>query len=95
VVVEGELEGDLFGVEQVILRASARVKGNLVAPRVALEDGATFQGGIDMSSPGRQSPAVPKSAMATQPAPKPAKDADESKPSSEASGPESKSPDDD
>jgi cytoskeletal protein CcmA (bactofilin family) len=48
VTVEGNVEGDLHGEEQVVLRASATVEGNIRAPRVTLEDGATFRGGIDM-----------------------------------------------
>ena len=50
VMVEGEVEGDLRAEEQVILRHSAKVQGNITAPRVALEDGATFRGGIEMES---------------------------------------------
>jgi cytoskeletal protein CcmA (bactofilin family) len=51
VTVEGEVEGDLTALEQVILRSSARVQGDITAPRVVLEDGATFRGGIDMGAP--------------------------------------------
>lgn len=48
--VEGTVQGNLQGKEQVILRRSARVRGNIAAPRVTLEDGCTFTGGIDMES---------------------------------------------
>lgn len=48
VFVEGTMEGDLFGSEQVIIRKSARIRGNIAAPRVTLEDGATFKGSIEM-----------------------------------------------
>jgi len=48
VTVEGEVEGDLNAGEQVVLRNSARVLGDLTAPRVVLEDGATFRGLVDM-----------------------------------------------
>lgn len=48
IIVEGEVDGSLFGGEQIILRQSARVRGNIVAPRVTLEDGAIFKGNIDM-----------------------------------------------
>lgn len=48
VIVEGEVEGDLQGDEQIVLRRTAKVQGNIAAPRVTLEDGATFRGGIDM-----------------------------------------------
>jgi cytoskeletal protein CcmA (bactofilin family) len=46
--VEGSMEGDLFGSEQVIIRKSARIRGNIASPRVTLEDGATFKGSIEM-----------------------------------------------
>jgi cytoskeletal protein CcmA (bactofilin family) len=48
VTIEGEVEGDIQAEERIILRPTARVRGNMVAPRVALEDGAKFQGTIDM-----------------------------------------------
>jgi len=50
ITVQGQVEGDLFGGEQVILRPSCRVIGNITAPRVALEDGANFRGTIDMEA---------------------------------------------
>lgn len=46
--VEGEVEGNLFGDEQVVVRQSGAVRGNITAPRVSLEDGANFKGTIDM-----------------------------------------------
>lgn len=48
ITVEGSVEGNLTAQEQVILRTSARVQGNITAPRVVLEDGARFRGGVDM-----------------------------------------------
>lgn len=48
VTVEGSVEGDVSADEQVILRSSAFVQGDIVAPRVVLEDGARFRGGVDM-----------------------------------------------
>ncbi len=53
IVVEGQVEGNLYGGDQIILRSSGSVHGNLTAPRVALEDGAQFKGSIDME-PKRQ-----------------------------------------
>jgi cytoskeletal protein CcmA (bactofilin family) len=50
IVIMGEVEGNLFGSEQIILRQSSSVRGNLVAPRVSLEDGSNFKGNIDMTS---------------------------------------------
>ena len=48
ITIEGEVEGNLFGEEQILLRQSGTVRGNIVAPRVSLEDGSKFKGSIDM-----------------------------------------------
>lgn len=48
VTVEGSVEGNLRAEQQVVLRASARVQGDITSPRVVLEDGAAFRGGVDM-----------------------------------------------
>ncbi len=52
IVVDGKVEGDLYATESVSIRASAKVKGNVFAPRVAISDGAFFQGRIDMQPSG-------------------------------------------
>ena len=46
--VEGTVEGELRGREQIIVTRSGSVNGNIVAPRVTLEDGCRFKGSIDM-----------------------------------------------
>jgi cytoskeletal protein CcmA (bactofilin family) len=46
--VEGTVEGELRGREQVIVTRTGSVSGNIVAPRVTLEDGCRFKGSIDM-----------------------------------------------
>lgn len=48
IYVEGNVEGDLRSDEQVVIRAAGNVRGNIVAPRVTLEDGCKFKGSIDM-----------------------------------------------
>lgn len=48
IIVEGTLKGDMFGSEKVIIRNTGNVLGNIVAPRVTLEDGAKFKGSIEM-----------------------------------------------
>jgi cytoskeletal protein CcmA (bactofilin family) len=40
--IEGEVDGNLTAEEQIVLRKSSRVRGDLVAPRVTIEDGARF-----------------------------------------------------
>ncbi len=68
IVVMGEVEGNIFGSEQIILRQSSTVQGNLVAPRVSLEDGANFKGSIDMTSkPEAEAKPLPKDNTATKP----------------------------
>ncbi|PYV38461.1 MAG: hypothetical protein DMG09_11920 [Acidobacteria bacterium] len=44
----GAVEGNLYGHDQIVVRNSGNVRGNITAPRVALEDGSRFKGSIDM-----------------------------------------------
>jgi cytoskeletal protein CcmA (bactofilin family) len=46
--IAGQVRGDLTGSEKVIVLRSGNVHGNIVAPRMTLEDGAIFKGSIDM-----------------------------------------------
>ena len=46
--VEGTVDGELRGREQVMVTRTGSVNGNIVAPRVTLEDGCRFKGSIDM-----------------------------------------------
>ncbi len=55
--IEGTVTGDVTGTEKVVIAASGQVQGNIVAPRVTLEDGAQFKGSIDMD-PGSNSDRV-------------------------------------
>jgi cytoskeletal protein CcmA (bactofilin family) len=48
ITVEGTTEGDLFASERIAIRSNANVRGNLLAPRISLEDGARFKGSIEM-----------------------------------------------
>jgi cytoskeletal protein CcmA (bactofilin family) len=54
--IAGAVAGDIAGSEKVIISKSGRVQGNIVAPRVQLDDGALFRGSIDMN-PAEQAPA--------------------------------------
>jgi cytoskeletal protein CcmA (bactofilin family) len=66
VTVYGTVEGDLHGDEGVHIAATARVVGNVTAPRVSLENGAQFQGSIVTKesaaarAPASEEPAVDK-----------------------------------
>jgi len=60
VVVFGELIGNVNASETVDLRDKASVDGDIVAPRVAIAEGAHFRGSIDMQ---RKEPAATKVGM--------------------------------
>lgn len=49
VEVGGRVDGDVRGHERIILTASARLHGDLQAPRVVIEEGAFFKGQVNMS----------------------------------------------
>lgn len=51
ICIEGEVQGNLFGEDQVTIRQSGKVRGNVTSPRVTLEDGSKFKGAIDMNPP--------------------------------------------
>lgn len=48
IVVDGTLEGDLYGAERVAIRKNGHVRGNIISPRVSLEDGGHFKGSVEM-----------------------------------------------
>ncbi len=50
--IDGKVTGDITGNEKVVISKSGNVHGNIVAPRVTLEDGAIFKGSIDMDPAG-------------------------------------------
>jgi len=58
ITVEGTVEGNLYGEEQLVVRQLGTIRGNIVSPRVVLEDGSNFKGSIDMS-PKDKSTTVP------------------------------------
>ena len=67
IYVEGEVHGNLYGEDLVVVRKSANVKGNAVAPRVSLDDGSQFHGAIDMQ------PKQTRPEIQSKPAPAPVK----------------------
>jgi cytoskeletal protein CcmA (bactofilin family) len=48
IIVEGKMNGDLYGSERVSIRKTGNVNGNIVSPKVSLEEGCQFKGSIDM-----------------------------------------------
>lgn len=67
--IDGEVKGDIVGNEKVVITKTGRVQGNIVGPRVSLEDGARFKGSIDMDPSGsdRGSVQPPKSMPGSKP----------------------------
>lgn len=50
VSIEGRVTGDIRGSERVVIKHSGKVEGNIVAPRVVLEDGCQFKGSVEMNT---------------------------------------------
>lgn len=48
IAVDGETRGDLYATERVSVHVNARVQGNIISPRVSIEEGAHFKGSIEM-----------------------------------------------
>jgi cytoskeletal protein CcmA (bactofilin family) len=51
IFIEGKVKGDLFATVSVTVLESGVVDGNIVAPCVAITEGATFNGNIRMQDP--------------------------------------------
>ena len=55
IVVQGRVEGDLYGLEHAKLKKSATVVGDIYTPRIAIEDGTSLEGSVhvhkDISRP--------------------------------------------
>lgn len=47
--IEGQVVGDIYALHVSILKTGA-IFGNIISPRVILEDGAKFKGSIDMDN---------------------------------------------
>lgn len=48
IVVEGSVNGDLQAEKAVMVKETAKLRGNITAPSVSIVEGANFNGGIDM-----------------------------------------------
>lgn len=60
--VEGTVEGNITASEKIVVTSSGSVCGDIVAPRLSLDDGAKLKGSIDTQS-GNPEPAPMKSEM--------------------------------
>src|SRR5262252_1172746 len=66
VIVLGEVTGNVTASDKVDIRDNGSVDGDIVAPRVAIAEGAHFRGSVDMQR--KAAPAQPQ-AKAAQPQP--------------------------
>jgi cytoskeletal protein CcmA (bactofilin family) len=69
VVVLGHVHGNIHAVEKIDIRDSGSVDGDLVAPRVAISEGAHFRGSIDMQRAGDKTDGRPAEAKPQAAAP--------------------------
>ena len=66
ITVQGRLEGNVQAGERIEIRKTGSLEGDLVTPRIVIEDGAVFRGSIDILKPGT---APQRPALNRKPAP--------------------------
>lgn len=89
ITVAGSVEGDLFAKDKIELKPSAHLLGNITAPKILIQEGATFEGQVFMKDPGQPAskpgkPATPGSGQAKPPASSPSSAADKAPASGKA-----------
>jgi cytoskeletal protein CcmA (bactofilin family) len=55
-IIEGNVEGEIVVQNKIELRASGYFNGTLVCKQIAIEEGAFFQGGVNMEDGREVSP---------------------------------------
>lgn len=69
VTIQGEVQGNVHAEDRIELATSGTVKGDLVAPRIVISDGARFKGTVDMDRAGEKPrPVARPQVAAVQPA---------------------------
>ena len=63
VIVLGEVTGNVTASDKVDIRDNGSVDGDIVAPRVAIAEGAHFRGSVDMQRKGNAAPQPGKTAQ--------------------------------
>jgi cytoskeletal protein CcmA (bactofilin family) len=54
IVIVGKVRGNLNASDRVEIRGEGSLTGDVIAQRIAIEDGAFFKGGIDIRKPGQK-----------------------------------------
>src|SRR5437764_12198386 len=65
VIVLGEVTGNVTASDKVDIRDNGSVDGDIIAPRVAIAEGAHFRGSVDMQRKATPAPSQPKTPQAT------------------------------
>ncbi len=58
VSINGKVDGTITASERILLDTTASIKGRLVTPKISIQDGAVFDGELQMSSKLEQPPKV-------------------------------------
>jgi cytoskeletal protein CcmA (bactofilin family) len=66
IVVEGGMDGDLLATERLEITTTGNMRGGASAPRVALQEGAQFNGTVDVLRAGESGGVAHKGASATR-----------------------------
>jgi cytoskeletal protein CcmA (bactofilin family) len=69
VIVLGEVTGNVTASDKVDIRDNGSVDGDIIAPRVAIAEGAHFRGSVDMQRKGGPTPAAKPVETKAQPQP--------------------------
>ncbi len=54
VIINGEVHGDIWAVSKIKIGVPGKLFGNIQTPKLAIEEGATFEGNCNMSDPGEK-----------------------------------------
>ncbi len=54
VIINGEVNGDIWAVSKIIIGVSGKLFGNIQTPKLAIEKGAIFEGNFNMSDLGEK-----------------------------------------
>jgi cytoskeletal protein CcmA (bactofilin family) len=65
VTITGKVEGDVSATERVEITATGSLKGNIRSPRLIINDGAFFQGSVEMKKAASPSASGPSSSSSS------------------------------
>ena len=87
VVVAGEVHGDVNATEKIELQPTARLTGNMTAPKILIQEGAKFEGQVFMEGDARHASKKPSDNPSPKGPSRPDEDTAASKTKSDPNGP--------